>query len=113
MPYKDPQKQKEALARYFQENKERLRKAQNKKRGLLRRAIQEAKTDVPCADCKEVFPYYVMDFDHRPGVKKEFTIGTTSNATSMEALIAEMAKCDIVCANCHRHRTFIRTGKRG
>lgn len=108
MPYKDPQKQKRALARYFQENKERIRESQNKKRNLFRRRIQEAKTDTPCKDCNEVFPHYVMDFDHLPGVKKNFNIGTTSNTTSMTALEAEIAKCDVVCSNCHRHRTFMR-----
>ncbi len=111
MPYKDPQKQKAALARYFQENKERLRRAQNKKRSLYRRRIQEVKESTPCKDCGESFPHYVMDFDHLPGSKKKFNIGKAAYAPSMEALEAEMAKCDVVCANCHRHRTFMRLAK--
>ena len=108
MPYKDPQKQKEALARYFQENKKALRISQNAKRNLIRRRTQEIKESTPCADCGEQFPHYVMDFDHLPGMGKAFNIGTPSNAPSMSALEAEIRKCDVVCANCHRHRTFMR-----
>lgn len=108
MPYKDPKKQKRAQARYFQENKERLRVLQNSKRSQVRKRIQEVKTGKSCKDCEEEYPYYMLDFDHLPGSSKKFNIGTTSNTTSMAALEEEIAKCEIVCANCHRHRTFMR-----
>ena len=111
MPYKDAQKQKAAQARYFQENKDRLREVQNQKRSLMRRKIQEIKSATPCRDCGEAFPHYIMQFDHLPQFKKVFTIGTTSNAPSMEALLVEIGKCEIVCANCHAHRTFMRSRK--
>lgn len=111
MPYKDAQKQKAAQARYFQENKDRLREVQNRKRNLMRRKIQEIKAETPCRDCGESFPHYIMQFDHLPRFKKAFTIGTTSNAPSMDALLAEIDKCEIVCANCHAHRTFMRSRK--
>jgi hypothetical protein len=45
-----------------------------------------------------------MDFDHRPGTVKLFHIG--KNTHSEDAVLAEIAKCDVVCANCHRVRTF-------
>jgi len=50
-----------------------------------------------------------MDFDHVRG-KKLFELSVTAilNARSMEAIEAEAAKCDIVCSNCHRIRTFTR-----
>ncbi len=111
MPYKDPKKQKAALARYFQENKGRIRKSQNLKRNLLRRRIQEVKEQTPCKDCGETFPHYVMDFDHLPGTEKLFNITKVSACPSMEALEKEIAKCEVVCANCHRHRTFMRNSK--
>jgi len=46
-----------------------------------------------------------MDFDHRPGVEKKFDVGAGYSYT-MENVIAENKKCDIVCANCHRLRTY-------
>ena len=61
---------------------------------------------VPCADCNEPYPSYVMDLDHVRGVKK-FNISSTRNR-SYEDLRNEIAKCDVVCANCHRIRTHNR-----
>ncbi len=74
-----------------------------------RRLIRDAKS-VPCADCGRLYPYYVMDFDHRPGEYKLFAVSAavTSVRRSLEALRAEIAKCDVVCANCHRERTHQR-----
>jgi hypothetical protein len=55
-------------------------------------------------DCGGTFPPECMDFDHRPGEKKLFGIGQGLRR-KLEALLAEIAKCDLVCANCHRIRT--------
>jgi formate-dependent nitrite reductase cytochrome c552 subunit len=61
----------------------------------------------PCADCGESFPPYVMDFDHRDPAKKLFAITTGSSYLRSRAkMIAEIEKCDIVCANCHALRTY-------
>jgi hypothetical protein len=51
-----------------------------------------------------------MDFDHRPGEKKCFALANAMGQTriSAERLRAEIAKCDVVCANCHRIRTYER-----
>lgn len=57
----------------------------------------------PCADCGGEFPIICMDFDHREG--KEFGISAARYRYSIERLLAEVAKCDVVCANCHRIRT--------
>lgn len=108
MPYKDPQKQKEAQARYFKENQLKIQGAQNNKRNLFRRRVQEIKESTPCVDCGLRYPHYVMDFDHLPGVEKKFNVGHTAMASSMEQLEAEIGKCEIVCSNCHRHRSFMR-----
>lgn len=68
------------------------------------RALIAAAKDHPCADCGGRFPIVCMDFDHRDPSTKSFTIaGALSRSHS--ALLAEIAKCDVVCANCHRLRT--------
>src|SRR6266581_8569202 len=59
---------------------------------------------VPCMDCGQVVPAHVMDFDHRDG--KESEISVLVNTLSVRRLVAEMAKCDVVSANCHRIRTY-------
>ncbi len=63
----------------------------------------DAMKSVPCMDCGGSFPPYVMDFDHRRGVKK-FNV-SLAYAKAWSDVLVEMKKCDIVCANCHRIRT--------
>lgn len=65
--------------------------------------IAQAK-DTPCADCGGRFPTVCMEFDHRDPAEKVFPIGGASQR-SRAAVVAEMAKCDVVCSNCHRIRT--------
>ena len=60
---------------------------------------------VPCADCRRCFPPHMMDFDHRNPNTKSFTLGGKCQLKSEEAILREVAKCDVVCANCHRLRT--------
>jgi hypothetical protein len=55
----------------------------------------------PCVDCGETDPL-VLDFDHLRD--KEFTIGHELYSRRWSDVVAEMAKCDVVCANCHRRR---------
>jgi hypothetical protein len=63
----------------------------------------------PCFDCKQSFPTCCMDFDHRPGVDKVFELNYRAmKSFSLDSIIEEIAKCDLVCSNCHRIRTKTR-----
>ena len=66
--------------------------------------IKEQKNK-PCMDCGISYPYYVMDFDHRNPAEKSGNLARMG-ASPFEEIIAEIAKCDLVCANCHRERTY-------
>lgn len=60
----------------------------------------------PCTDCGNVFPVCCMDFDHREGTKKAYNVGCMfAHHYSKELIEIEIAKCDLVCSNCHRVRT--------
>lgn len=60
-----------------------------------------------CADCKTVYPSYVMDFDHlEDSVKVNDVAGM--RGWSLRRVEEEIAKCEVVCANCHRRRTHQR-----
>jgi hypothetical protein len=48
-----------------------------------------------------------MDFDHHAPGSKTLAIGESA-LVSTARLLAEIAKCEVVCANCHRIRTFTR-----
>lgn len=99
--------------RHYQENRRAHldRRAENarRQRQEMRVFIQGQKAG-PCLDCSKSFPYYVMQFDHRPGEEKIFDIADAVRLrVSMADLIAEIAKCDPVCANCHAERTHARS----
>lgn len=65
----------------------------------------------PCVDCGEA-DIVVLEFDHVRG-EKEFNISeAVFQQVSEERLRAEIAKCDVRCANCHRRATAQRAGWR-
>jgi transposase len=88
-------------------------KQKNLTRGNLgkakrRRQIWEYKENIGCIDCKEKYPHYILEFDHRPGFEK---IGSPTEMAAyfgIEAAMEEIKKCDVVCANCHKIRTYNR-----
>ena len=61
-------------------------------------------------DCGRVFPHQVMQWDHRPGEEKLGDISAANWSWTRDEVLAEIAKCDLVCANCHAIRTFERNG---
>lgn len=75
-----------------------------------RELIRQAKSR-PCADCGVQYPFYVMDFDHRDDEHKLFELNSVARRT-VKAILLEIAKCDVVCANCHRERTYRRVIER-
>lgn len=83
--------------------KQRIQKKNKDSRNEVREKIRKIKEESPCKDCGNYFPYYVMDFDHQGD--KDFTIANNLHKKSWSIIEAEIAKCEIVCANCHRIRT--------
>lgn len=53
-----------------------------------------------CGRCDEKHPA-CLDFHHRDRTTKEGHIGEFRRF-GMKRLLAEIAKCDVLCANCHR-----------
>jgi hypothetical protein len=62
----------------------------------------------PCADCGRRFPACAMDFDHRDPRSKRSAVTRLIGRAGSASILEEVAKCDTVCANCHRLRTFQR-----
>ncbi len=62
----------------------------------------------PCLDCGGLFPVCAMQFDHARGKKRRCVSWMVTSGRPEKELRAEIAKCDIVCANCHCVRTFTR-----
>ena len=68
----------------------------------------EALKSQPCADCGQVFSPEAMHFDHRPGSEKLRDVANLARNHARRKVLAEIAKCDLVCANCHAARTAAR-----
>lgn len=79
-------------------------RADTRRRATAGDAVLRAAKDVPCADCGVRYPHFVMDFDHRPNEAKSFLLGN-ARCRKIADIEAEIRKCDVVCANCHRFRT--------
>lgn len=75
----------------------------------IQKTIREAKSK-PCTDCGVQYPTWVMQFDHVP--ERGRKLFGLSNARCIEKVPEEIAKCDVVCANCHAERTHQRHQQR-
>jgi hypothetical protein len=97
---------KKYMRKHYQQNKQYyIDKAAESKR-VLQDEVRKLKSDTPCIDCKQIYPYYVMDFDHKRD--KLDSVSRMTNSGLRKKVYEEIEKCDLVCANCHRIRTFDR-----
>lgn len=88
-------------------NKRRYNELQNKRRSETvnkNKKLVNVYKDQPCLDCGLRFPLECMDFDHVSGTKIA-GISQMIHHKATSVLLEEIAKCELVCANCHRIRT--------
>ena len=115
MPYKDPERARQSarkrqrkyraqpwvkahMARYSKEYQARV--------GPVAKAfIRGLKRDKPCVDCGIVYPHMCMDFHHVRG-HKIYNVSQMVSGQSKATIRKEAAKCELVCANCHRIRHY-------
>lgn len=70
--------------------------------------IHEYQMEKGCTDCGYNAHPAALEFDHLPGTEKKFNIGEKIGSYNRQKLWEEIAKCDVVCANCHNIRTATR-----
>ena len=87
---------------------EKSNQRSERRREEIRQRLAEIKEESGCLDCNNKFPYYVLDFDHVRG-KKVDNISKMVKWYNYDDILKEIKKCDVVCSNCHRIRTFTRT----
>jgi hypothetical protein len=96
---------------YYLANKERITKYTNSYAAIRYALVNDAKNK-PCMDCQVEYPPFVMDLDHRPNETKVAGVAQLVNRhASLAKIREEILKCDAVCANCHRLRTWMRKQK--
>jgi hypothetical protein len=94
-----------AQNKHYKNNVEYYRSRDNKRRDGFKQIIREAK-DQPCIRCHRKFHFSAMEFHHRGD--KKFEIADLPCISSEKKLREEMAKCDIICSNCHKIITWIK-----
>lgn len=105
------QRQKDAQKRWYAKNKKKVmaRVSENTKGYRVRNKeyVRTLKEQTPCKDCGNFYKHYQMDFDHIE--EKKFNISQMiKESRSIDSIQKEMNKCELVCANCHRERTWNR-----
>lgn len=92
---------------YYDENPERRQAIKDKNKRVMKRNLQyvrELLNKSCCAVCGEDDPI-VLEFDHIRGEKENHISQMARDKVSVETLQAEISKCQILCANCHRRKT--------
>ena len=107
MPLKDKEKrreyQREYMRKWYQNNKATHIAYVRNRDKKIKAWLKEYKQSLKCEDCGESHPS-CLDFHHKDPSEKKFSIGRLKDYLSMRLLQSEIAKCRVLCSNCHRKR---------
>ena len=84
----------------YKENKEQYLIRSKKSYSKKKVHYKDYKKGLKCQECGESRTPCLV-FHHRNPDEKEFDIGASIGSKSMECIMKEIAKCDVLCANCH------------
>jgi hypothetical protein len=110
MPYKDPEKrrttQKEYQKRYYANNSDYYKSKAKIQKKAIRLWFREYKKTLSCSKCPESHPA-CLDFHHiDPKDKKMILSKLYPSGVSKKTILKEVAKCIVLCANCHRKEHY-------
>ena len=92
---------------WYLENKIHRINKNKARKDSIKKYFNEYKRTLFCTDCNfsgKEFPT-VIEFDHTSDNKERTVSGMVAVGLSIKNIMIEIAKCDPVCANCHRIRT--------
>ncbi|SRR6266508_151013 len=93
---------RERKKNWFQANKEKCNDRNKARRNRLREFIEQQKMGKQCVRCGISDPR-VLDFHHTEPDSKDFRISeAVKRNRSEKSILDEIAKCECLCANCHR-----------
>ena len=100
MAYKDKEKQRAADRAWWARNSDRENKKRYEKRKENLQWLAEQKKNLSCIRCGENHPA-CLEF-HHTGVKRKEVSLMAARKWSRENILQEIARCIVLCANCHR-----------
>ena len=96
---------------WYRKHRGRVRPKRNEQKVARRKvhveAVRAHKALFGYADCGEGDPV-VLELDHTEDNKRDNVSDMISQGLGLASIMAEVQKCDVVCANCHRRRTHQR-----
>ena len=107
MPIKDIEKrreyQKEYMRQWYQKNKAKHISYVRNRDKKIKQWLKDYKKTLECEECGENHPA-CLDFHHTDPQEKEFAMGRVNKFLSIKLLQDEIAKCRVLCSNCHRKK---------
>ena len=98
MPYKDRAVQREYQRKWVAKQPKRSKRAARRVKYAW---YKQLKAKLSCRVCGESHPA-CLHFHHRRKSRKQYDVASMVNSLySYARILAEIAKCDVLCANCH------------
>ena len=109
MPLKDREKRreyhKEYMRRWYVKNKSKHIAYVRNRDKKIKDWFKDYKKSLQCEDCGENHPA-CLDFHHVNPKEKSFALGRANKFLSVKLLENEIAKCRLLCSNCHRKEHY-------
>jgi hypothetical protein len=87
---------------YYQNNPDYFKERARRREQEIKEFVQQQKVGLSCKQCGNE-DIRVLDFHHRDNETKEVSISLIARkGWRNERILQEIAKCDVLCANCHR-----------
>lgn len=96
-------------ARHGKKHRKRVVENQQAIKNANKQWVWDYLSNHPCVDCGENDPM-ILEFDHVRGKKRNSISRLVGEGYGLETIQAEIAKCVVRCANCHRRKTYKEKG---
>ncbi len=102
MPTKNIELLRKYRREWYKRNQEHAKSKTKQRKSILKEWLAEKKATLACNRCNEDHPA-TLDFHHKDRTIKEFPISTCiTHGWSISRIEKEIAKCEVLCSNCHR-----------
>jgi len=99
---KHPDRMRAARRRWYENNREHAINEVARRKKELTQWFNEYKKSLKCSRCSESHPS-CLEFHHINPEEKDIDVSAAAgNGWGKERIMDEVAKCIVLCANCHR-----------